>query len=404
MEAGGGRRVGAGVRAGAGAAALVALAHAVNDAYAAFLSPLLPRLMTRLGLSIALTATLAMTLSLSASLIQPVTGYLADRIGRKPLVVLGPLMTGVFMSLIGAAPSYGILLVFLILGGMGSATFHPPGASLAARIGEGRGSGLRYSVFSFGGSIGYAAGPLISVALVAWLGFHRLWLAMIPVALLASILLLFLPRDRPAVQAGAPPTLGRVLKSLAGPLGVVFGISAAQAFVMRVFMTMEPLIIAHAGESETRGAIALSIYLAGQALGTLTGGILTDRVDRRRLLTTLTLLSLPLHLAAFALPAGGVPALVAAALAGMANMAILPPAIIVAQEALPAGAAVSSGIAMGLAWSIGALGVLGTGFLGDVVGARSAALLSVPVLLVGVALSRHPALARHRRPVNAASA
>lgn len=402
MESGPVRRVlgGPALKAGAGAAVLVTLAHGVNDAYAAFLSPLLPRLMTRLGLSIALTAMLAMTLSLSASLIQPLTGFLSDRIGRKPLVTLGPLVTGVFLSLIGVAPSYGILLLFLVLGGMGSAAFHPPGASLAARISEGRGSGLRYSIFSFGGSVGYAAGPLISVGLVAWLGFHRLWLAMLPAGLLALSVLLFLPADPPRVHVEPPPSPRQVLHRLAGPLGVVFGISAAQAFVMRVYLTMEPLIVAHVGGSEDRGALCLSVYLAGQAIGTLTGGVLTDRVDRRTLLTTLTLLSVPAHLAVFSLNPTGSLVLVAAAVAGMVNMAILPPTIIVAQESLPSGAAVSSGIAMGLAWSVGAIGVLGTGILGDAVGARRAAMLSVPVLLVGTILSRHRALARHSRPAD----
>ncbi|NIP82324.1 MAG: MFS transporter, partial [Gemmatimonadetes bacterium] len=41
-------------------ATVVAVAHGVNDAYAAFLHPLLPRIMDKLGLSIALAATLAM--------------------------------------------------------------------------------------------------------------------------------------------------------------------------------------------------------------------------------------------------------------------------------------------------------------------------------------------------------
>lgn len=384
--------------AGASVALWVTLAHGVNDAYASFLNPLLPRLMSQLGLSIALAATLTTTLSLSISLLQPLTGYAADRIGRKPFVILGPLLSGVFLSLMGSARSLSLLALLLAVGGIGSAAFHPPGASLAARINQGRGSGVRYSVFSFGGTSGYALGPLIAVGIVATLGLRHLWVAMIPAILLALLLVWILPADHGEAHATPPPPPGQVLASLAGPLGVVFGISVVQSFVQRAYMTMEPIINAAAGGSEARGAVMLSVYLGGTAVGTLIGGVLADRVDRRRLFVTLTLLALPAHLAALGLPPTRPLAFAAAAFAGMTIMAFLPPIVVVAQESLPAGAAVSSGIVMGLAWATGALGVLGTGALGDVVGARSAALWSMLVMLLGTGLALHPALGRHRRP------
>ena len=131
-------------------AGLIALTHGVNDAYTSFLSPLLPRIMEKLGLSIALAATLAMALSLAASLLQPLMGYLADRYGRRLFVILGPLLSATFLSLIGLPSTFWVLILFLLLGGFGSAVFHPPAASLAAGISAGKGSGLRMSVFSLG--------------------------------------------------------------------------------------------------------------------------------------------------------------------------------------------------------------------------------------------------------------
>jgi len=65
---------------GAGVTALtVASAHALNDLYAAFLHPLLPRIMERLGLSIALAAVLTgflRTMLFGVSPLDPLT-YLA---------------------------------------------------------------------------------------------------------------------------------------------------------------------------------------------------------------------------------------------------------------------------------------------------------------------------------------
>ncbi|HEX6939648.1 MAG TPA: MFS transporter [Longimicrobiales bacterium] len=379
-------------------AAAVAVAHAVNDVYTGFLPPLLPRIMAELGLSITLAATLAMTLSLAASLAQPLLGWISDVYGRRRFVVLGPLMTGVFLSLIGVAPNFATLVAVLALGGLGSAMFHPPGASLAARASEGRGSGLRASLFSFGGSAGYAAGPLIAVGIVAWRGLDGLWVAMLPVLALSLALAALLPSDPPARGAAAPPRPLAVLRVLRGPLGPVFAISAAGAFVQRTFLVMEPIVVAERGGSEALGALALSAYLAGQALGSLTGGTLADRVDRRGLLLGLATLSFPAHFLALWLPPGSPGALAAALAAGLFQMALLPPIVVIAQEALPAGAALGSGIVMGLAWSLGSIAVLGAGALGDALGPRTAALLATPVILAAGLLALHPALRAHRRP------
>lgn len=373
-------------------AGVVALAHGVNDAYAAFLSPLLPRIMAKMDLSITLAATLAMALSLGASVLQPLMGYLADRHGRRLFIVLGPLLSGVFLSLIGIAPTFWILVAFLLLGGLGSAAFHPPGASYAARISEGKGSGLRMSVFSLGGSLGWAIGPLLAVGLVGWLGLEGLWMAMFPGAFLALALWRILPPGRSDRPLRPPPAPLAVLRRVRGPLGLLLGISVVSAFAQRVYLTMEPIVVARAGGPETIGALSLSIYLGAQTLGTLTGGALSDRVDRSHLLAGLTLLAFPAHFLAVALPPGRFPAFAAAAAAGFLGMAIMPGLVVKAQELLPEGAAVSSGIVMGLAWAVGSLGVLGTGALGDWLGPREAAMVSMPALLAGTLLALHPGL------------
>ena len=91
-------------------------------------------------------------------------------------------------------------------------------------------------------------------------------------------------------------------------------------------------------------------------------------------------------------------ALAAAAVAGLLNMALLPPIVVIAQEIVPEGAALMSGVVMGLAWAAGSVLVLGTGAVGDAFGPRTAALASTPVMLIAAALAAQPGLARHGRP------
>lgn len=375
-------------------AILVAAAHGLNDAYASVVPPLLPRIMGDLGLSITLAATLSVSYSIAAALPQPLFGYLADRHGRRVFAVLGPVVSGVFVASIGFATSFWALVALLIVAGIGSAAFHPPGASYAVRVGEGKGGGTRYSIFSFGGTVGFAAGPLLAVGLVRWGGMHGLAFAMVPVLLLAPFVYAGLPSGRAEASAVVrpPPSPGTVLGQLRGPLGLIFGVSATMAFAQRVFLTMEPIIVADGGGSETLGAVVLSVYLAAQALGTVTGGMLADRMDRGPLLVHLCLWALPAHLLAVWLGPGSGPGLAAAACAGFFGMATLPPIVVMAQEMLPTGTGVSSGIVMGLAWATGAIGVLGTGRLADAVGPQSATLLCLPVILLAVGLAARPAL------------
>ncbi len=374
-------------------AIVIALAHGINDAYASFVPPLLPRIMNDMGLTIASAATLSIVFSIATALPQPLFGYLADRFGRRVFAVAGPMISGIFVASIGFASSYWLLVGLLLLGGLGGAIFHPPGASYAVRVSEGKGGGTRYSIFSFGGSIGFSIGPLAAVWLVQRGGMEGLWLAMLPAVILMPIFFFMLPSGRAEARKAAPPPPPHVvLRHLVGPLGLIFGVSATMAFIQRAFLTMEPIIVADLGGSETLGALALTVYLAAQAAGTLTGGVLADRMNRRTLLLQLCGWALPAHLLAVWLGPMSALGLVATGIAGFLGMATLPPIVVMAQEMLPSGAAVSSGIVMGLAWATGAVGVWGTGALADVIGPQAATLYSMPVILVAILLALHPSL------------
>jgi FSR family fosmidomycin resistance protein-like MFS transporter len=375
-------------------ALVVAFAHGLTDAYASVLPPLLPRIMNELGISIALTATLAVASGVAGALPQPLLGYLADRFGRRAFTAFGPLLAGAAVGSIAFASSFWSLILVLVMAGLGNAAFHPPGAAYAARVGEGKGAGRRYSLFAFGGAAGFAIGPLAAVWLVQWRGLDGFWVAMIPAVVLTPLIFLALPSDRrrEGHLTATLPTPRAVISQLKGPLGLMFGISATMSFVQRAFLTMEPIIVAESGGSENLGALALSIYLGAQSFGMVMGGMLADHMNRRTLLLRLSAAALPAHLAAIWLGPSSAFGLIAIASAGFLGLATLPPLVVMAQENLPSAAGVSSGIVMGLAWATGSLGVLGTGALADVIGPYAAALYSMPVMLIALGLALHPAL------------
>ncbi|HET6638282.1 MAG TPA: MFS transporter [Gemmatimonadota bacterium] len=378
-----------------GIAIAVSALHSLNDAYTSFLPPLLPRIMGKLDLSITLAAGLMTALALGSSLAQPLMGRLADRRGRRALVVLGPMATGTFLSMMGLAPGFWTLVLLLALGGLGSAAFHPPGASLAARVGQGGRSGMRHAIFSFCGATGHALGPVAVVWLISRVGFDGMWIAMLPVLVLGAALWFVLPPGSSDRILEPPPSMRELGRILRGPLGLVFGISCTTAFLNSVFLTFQPIVMAAEGASEVRGAVVISVYLAGQAMGTLLGGYLTDRMERPRLLAILTAIAFPLFVATFLLPGGSALSFAAVALAGACNMAVLPPIVIMAIELSPSFVSTSSGIVMGLAWATAALAVIPAGIVGDMLGPQAAAIVLTPAVLIGTWFASRPKLRRH---------
>ena len=79
---------------------------------------------------------------------------------------LGPALGGLGVALIGIAPSYAFTFAAVLLSGIGVAAFHPEGSRFANYVsGARRSSGM--SLFSVGGNIGFALGPVLVTPLRA---------------------------------------------------------------------------------------------------------------------------------------------------------------------------------------------------------------------------------------------
>src|SRR2546425_3501198 len=112
--------------------AVLCAGHFVNDSYSSIIYPLLPLLEVKLGLSRVQVFWLAPLYAVSSSLMQPIYGIISDRYFRRFFAVFGPAITGIFLSMIGPAPSYGLLILVLVGGGIGIGSFHPQAAAMAA--------------------------------------------------------------------------------------------------------------------------------------------------------------------------------------------------------------------------------------------------------------------------------
>src|SRR5918997_1074374 len=144
--------------------------HLATDLAQGALPALLPFLVLEFDLSYAAAAALVLAATISSSVIQPVFGVWSDARGALWLLPVGVVVSGVGMSLAAVAPSYPLVFLAVFVAGVGVAAYHPEGSKFASYVsGNRRASGM--SLFSVGGNVGFAAGPLFASFFVLTLGF-----------------------------------------------------------------------------------------------------------------------------------------------------------------------------------------------------------------------------------------
>lgn len=338
--------------------------HLFTDIGQGSVPALLPFLISRDHLSYAAASALVLAATISSSVIQPAFGHVSDRLSLPWLMPLGPALGGLGIALAGLAPSYALTFAAIVLSGMGVAAFHPEGSRFANYVsGARRASGM--SLFSVGGNVGFALGPVLVTPLVLAFGLHGTVFVLVPTWLMAAVLAREVPRLR---TFRTDVRAGRVHSSAEpeawGPFVVLAGVIALRSFVYFGMVTFIPLyFVSELHTSKAFGNSALTAMLLGGAVGTLIGGPLADRFGRRTVLIG-SMLVLPPLIVGF-LVSGPVLALVFAALAGAATIATFAVTIVMGQEFLPGRLGVAAGVTIGLSIGLGGVGAPLLGLLGD---------------------------------------
>ena len=364
----------------------LALGHFVTDLYPGFLPALLPLLIEKFQFSYTRASLLAMFMGFSTSLTQPVFGYLADKLGGRWLIIFGPAVGGLCLSLVGLANSYLFLVFLLILGGLGVASYHPEAAALSASL-SGRQRTLGMSLFMLGGNLGVGLGPFLILGITLSLGLDWSFLSSPPALVMAWILYKHAPLS-PESPPMAPASRLPLERSPKGrPYHLIFLLSLVVLRVMAAasLTAFLPTIQRLRGFSLIAAGSSFTVFMACGALGGLTGGILSDRVGRKPIILASFLLIIPAFLA-FLLFRGPLSFLILAIL-GFLFFLSEPACIVLAQEMAPQKARTASGLVMGMAWGMAGLGVLGTGALADFVGIERALSYLLLLPIGGLALS-----------------
>jgi len=346
---------------------LLSLGHLSVDVTGGALPAILPFLQREFHLSYLLLAAVIMTSNVTSSIVQPAFGIASDRAPARFLLPLGVLFSVAGFAALGIAPTYGLLLLAVAVSGIGSAIYHPEASKAASFVaGSRRATGM--SVFSVGGNIGFALGPLVLTAIVALWGFHATWVLVVPGVAMAAALAAVLPALAAAAAAHATVhSSGEERRSYPGRMTLLVIIVALRSVVYGGMLTFVPLYAVNVLHHAPAGSgVLLFLILGAGAAGTVFAGPIADRIGKKTTMLA-SLACLPVFLAGYLLAPGGL-ALIFLILAGAALVGTFTLTLIMGQEYLPNRLALASALMIGFTSGLGGLAVGALGRLADVAG------------------------------------
>jgi FSR family fosmidomycin resistance protein-like MFS transporter len=255
------------------------------------------------------------------------------------------------------------------------AAYHPEGSKFARfACGERKASGM--SLYSVGGNLGFAAGPILVTWFFALSGLHGTWYFLVLNAAMALLLMVNLAsisgtqkRDiEPAAQK-VPNKSGKGLNVASMPNVVVPVVLLVLLVVMRSWVhlglvTYLPQYYIHyLHQSEVYAATMVSVFQFAAVLGTLAGGPAADRWGLKTVIVGSMACMIPLlYLFQYI---SGVWTILFVALAGFVIVSTFAVTVVLAQELLPQHVGFASGLILGFAIGLGGVGTTLLGWVAD---------------------------------------
>jgi DHA1 family multidrug resistance protein-like MFS transporter len=230
------------------------------------------------------------------ALTSPIWGRLADRYGRKPMLVRAMIGGGISVGLMGLSQSALQLTVLRGVQGASSGTVaaatalvatETPAPELAWAL------GILSSAISFGSAIGPAAGGLAANLV----GLRAIFIGGGAMLLVAAIPVLLLVRESPRrVHAAPPRTMDALRMARAGTVGALAVLIVAQGLQQTSYSAAQQLVVLRllqlTGVKDAQSLTGITFAAAGiaTALASLTYFRLLRRSNYRTLITVGALL------------------------------------------------------------------------------------------------------------------
>jgi len=290
---------------------LVGFAHGTSHFFHFMIPPLFPWLMAEFSLSFTQVG-LAMTVFFVVSSTgQAMAGFVVDRFGALRVLIGGIALLSASGLVLASAQNFPMLLAAAMVAGLGNSVFHPADFTLLNRRVSTPRLGHAFSVHGLSGSLGWAASPVLMIAVATEWGWRASGVAACIVGVLAGTFLLLnrsLLDDAQLAVVDGKKEVGGTFAFLGSPvvwMCWVFFFFTVMAFgILQNFAA--PIFERSYGLSLALATSGLTAYLLGSAAGTGTGGFFASQggTQERNVALALSVAAL----CAIALATGSAPA------------------------------------------------------------------------------------------------
>jgi len=346
------------------------LVHFIGDFYYSFVNPLLPAFVDKYSLTLTQVGLIAAISRLFAFIIQPWVGYFADRFRTRFFVLGGPLLAVIFISLVGIAPNFLTLLLFISFGAIGTSMFHPPLAGMVSTYSS-KHSGFSMSIFNMGGTLAFGMGPLFITYFVSSYGLGASPFTMLFGLVVVVILFKIIPfpQQEPLGNLGLIDTVREVLGTVWKSIVLIWIIMVLRTIAAQSFMTYLPVLYAKEGYSLVSIGSLISIITVAGAISGLLAGHLSDKFGYKPVFHIAHTLATPSLYLILYLPGNWV--FFSAFWVGFFSMATLPLGLAMALELASKGKSMVASLMMGLAFGMGGMIIPLVGKMADIFSIRS---------------------------------
>ena len=276
---------------------LVGVAHSVSHFSQLLLAPLFPWLKDEFNVSYTQLGLLLTIFFVTSTAVQAASGFVVDRFGPRPVLLLGLSLLGLAALGYANSHSYAMLAASAVIAGIGNGVFHPVDYTLLNRKVHKSRLGHAYSAHGITGTLGWALAPALMVPVALASGWRTAMLCAAALAF-AVLALLWWQRDRLALETGtdapaglpanppAAPASGSTSALLPAAEGVFDFLRIPAVWMCLLFFLLYAVVLSAVQSFAPEAArqlhavpvhlvaACLSIYMVCSASGMLLGGFL----------------------------------------------------------------------------------------------------------------------------------
>ena len=349
---------------------ICSISHFLNDMIQSIIPAIYPIMKDKFNYSFAQIGIITLAFQMTSSILQPFTGFYADKHPRPYALSAGMCFTLIGLLLLAFAENYFIILLAVSVVGFGSSIFHPT-ASLVTQLASGGKKSLAQSIFQVGGNGGSAVGPLLAAIIILPFGQHAIsWFAL--AALLAAIIMIRLGTwyktklSYVVTHQSAQPLINHDIsrRTKYGALLILILLIFSKYFYTACITSYFTFfLIDKFGVSVQTSQLCLFVFLLAFAIGTVAGGMLGDKFGRKYVIWFSILGAAPF---AIAMPFANLTwTIICTFLSGLIIASAFSSIVVYATDLMPDKVGLIAGIFFGLMFGLGGLGSAFFGWLAD---------------------------------------